>query len=85
MTTKEKISRIVEAMPENEAEELLQQLEEQPASPSVEKPKYGIHALSELLDEIARNAPEEELKKIPPDFSENLDHYLYGSPKRTGT
>jgi hypothetical protein len=31
-----------------------------------------------LLDE----APAEELERLPPDLSENLDYYLYGAPKR---
>ena len=32
--------------------------------------------------EAGKLIPEEELSKIPPDFSKNLDHYLYGAPKR---
>lgn len=34
---------------------------------------------------LARSAkiPQEELDKFPPDFTENLDHYLYGMPKKT--
>ncbi len=32
--------------------------------------------------EAGKRIPEEELAKIPPDFSYNLDHYLYGAPKR---
>ena len=32
--------------------------------------------------EASKRIPEEELAKIPPDFSWNLDHYLYGALKR---
>ena len=32
--------------------------------------------------EAGKQIPDEELAKIPPDFSYNLDHYLYGAPKR---
>lgn len=32
--------------------------------------------------EASKRIPDEELAKIPPDFSSNLDHYLYGAPKR---
>ncbi len=32
--------------------------------------------------EASNRIPDEELAKIPPDFSRNLDHYLYGAPKR---
>ena len=31
----------------------------------------------------AENIPQEALDEFPPDYSENLDHYLYGTPKKT--
>jgi hypothetical protein len=36
-----------------------------------------------MVEAIWRDVPEEDLAKLPPDFSTNLDHYLYGPPKRT--
>lgn len=36
----------------------------------------------EIADEIYRSLPEEEWAKLPTDGSEQLDHYIYGSPKR---
>lgn len=36
-----------------------------------------------MVEAIWRDVPEEDLAKLPPDFSANLDHYLYGTPKRT--
>lgn len=33
--------------------------------------------------EFGQSIPEEELAKFPTDFGENMDHYLYGSPKRS--
>ena len=36
-----------------------------------------------MVDAIWSAVPEEELAKLPPDLSANLDHYLYGTPKRT--
>jgi len=36
----------------------------------------------EEIIEIAERIPEEELDKLPRDLSANLDHYLYGAPKR---
>jgi len=30
---------------------------------------------------IGESIPREEWKKVPPDLSKNIDHYLYGSPK----
>jgi len=38
--------------------------------------------IEEILMELANEIPEEERKKLPSDLSENLDHYLYGSPKK---
>jgi hypothetical protein len=36
-----------------------------------------------MVETIWRDVPEEDLAKLPSDFSTNLDHYLYGTPKRT--
>jgi len=38
--------------------------------------------IEEILSEIAASVPPEELAKLPPDFTSQLDHYIYGSPKR---
>ncbi len=38
--------------------------------------------IEEVLAQLASEVPEEEWKKLPEDLSENLDHYLYGTPKR---
>ncbi len=36
-----------------------------------------------VFRELARQiVPPEEWAKIPPDFLDNLDHYLYGTPKK---
>jgi len=52
----------------------------------VAKPESGARPnhrpIWEEIAEIADRIPEEELDKIPHDASVNLDHYLYGSPKR---
>lgn len=36
----------------------------------------------QIWQEQLKNIPEEELDKIPTDASSNLDHYLYGAPKK---
>ena len=36
----------------------------------------------EVIAKIGESIPEEEWKKVPTDLSYNLDHYLYGSPKK---
>lgn len=35
------------------------------------------------LDENLKQVPAEEIAELPADASENLNHYLYGSPKKT--
>jgi hypothetical protein len=37
----------------------------------------------EVIEEISNQIPEEEWNKIPSDASINLDHYLYGAPKKS--
>jgi hypothetical protein len=38
--------------------------------------------IDEILGEIAAKMPPEEVGKLPSDLTSQLDHYLYGSPKR---
>jgi len=38
--------------------------------------------IAEILAEIAAAIPAAELAKLPSDFTEQLDHYIYGTPKR---
>jgi len=37
--------------------------------------------IEDVLAELAREIPENEWEKLPPDLTDNLDHYLYGRPK----
>jgi hypothetical protein len=38
--------------------------------------------IEEIIAEIAGQVPEEEWDRLPPDLSEQHDHYIYGTPKR---
>ncbi|MBW2115735.1 MAG: hypothetical protein JRH04_13095 [Deltaproteobacteria bacterium] len=38
--------------------------------------------IEDLLEELAREIPQEEWDKLPSDLNDNLDHYLYGVPKQ---
>ena len=38
--------------------------------------------LGELIDQCFKNVPSEVMDKLPEDASLNLDHYLYGAPKK---
>jgi hypothetical protein len=39
-------------------------------------------AFWEDLDALWESVPDEELAKLPPDLSAEIDHYVYGLPKR---
>jgi len=38
--------------------------------------------IEEILAALAREVPDDEWRKLPDDLTDNLDHYLYGTPKR---
>ena len=38
--------------------------------------------IEELLNELAKEIPQEEWDRLPSDLNDNLDHYLYGVPKK---
>lgn len=38
--------------------------------------------IEEVLAELAAEVPEEDWGRLPPDLTDNLDHYLYGTPRR---
>ena len=38
--------------------------------------------IAEVLAEIAAALPATELAKLPSDFTDQLDHYIYGTPKQ---
>ena len=47
-----------------------------PGVPTAHKPIW------EVVDDLRKSIPPEEFAKLPKDGAEQLDHYLYGSPKR---
>ena len=56
----------------------------QPAnSPEQTSPMTVGEEILAMVDAIWSAVPEEALAQLPPDLSANLDHYLYGTPKRT--
>jgi hypothetical protein len=36
----------------------------------------------EIFEEASRNIPDEELARLPTDLAAQVDHYVYGLPKR---
>jgi Arc/MetJ-type ribon-helix-helix transcriptional regulator len=47
-----------------------------------ESPAGSPKPIWEVVDELRKAVPPEEFAKLPKDGAEQLDHYLYGSPKR---
>ena len=43
---------------------------------------HDIRPIAEVLSEIAAAIPAGELARLPSDFTDQLDHYIYGTPKR---
>jgi len=41
----------------------------------------SIRPIEDLLNELAKEVPQEEWDRLPSDLNDNLDHYLYGVPK----
>jgi hypothetical protein len=49
------------------------------------KPKRAPSVMSRIAriaQRLGRMIPEEELRRIPKDLSSQVDHYVYGTPKR---
>jgi len=45
-------------------------------------PKKDRRPIGEVLAETAAQISPEEVARLPHDFTDQLDHYLYGTPKR---
>ncbi len=71
--TLEKIAEKVKVLSAEQQEQVLEFVEK------LEPPR---RTLWEIWKEHLKDIPEEELDKIPTDASVNLDHYLYGAPKK---
>ena len=58
----------------------------EPAADSGDAPSAtsGAKPLWEVIADIARSVPDEEWTEIRSDGSYQLDHYLYGAPKKPG-
>ena len=66
---------------------LIERLEHEQAAakPPVTNPADEVPAYKpiwEVVDDLRKSIPPEEFAKLPKDGAEQLDHYLYGSPKR---
>ena len=79
----QRIALKVESGQYHSADEVIEQgieLLEARDSSSIQ-PEDDDRPIWEIIAEIGRSIPDEDLAKIPTDSSINLDHYLYGAPK----
>jgi len=79
MSPKEELHELVEAIPETrigQAKKILSDL----CLPRNPVPQAG--SIEELAAQLAAEVPDEEWERLPPDLTDNLDHYLHGTPKR---
>jgi Arc/MetJ-type ribon-helix-helix transcriptional regulator len=64
---------------------LLQRLEQKQATTPAEsrEPATPAHKpIWEVFQELSADVPDEVWDSLPPDLSEQHDHYVYGTPKR---
>jgi len=71
--TTEKITNRVKQLSAKQQEEVLEFVE------NLEPPR---RSLLDIWQELAEDISDAEFEKLPADASYNLDHYLYGSPKK---
>ncbi len=58
------------------------QVDELRLAPSETHYDKSARPIEDLLEDLAREIPQEEWDKLPSDLNDNLDHYLYGIPKQ---
>jgi hypothetical protein len=59
------------------------QVEKLRVHPVLEAPHHGTsRPIEDVLAELAAEVPQAEWDRLPKDLTDNLDHYLYGTPKR---
>jgi Arc/MetJ-type ribon-helix-helix transcriptional regulator len=68
--------------PNSAAQREAQRLLQQPDGPGPEERTNDMKVVIAMIEEISKQVPDSEWEKVPPDFSQNIDHYLYGAPKR---
>ena len=51
---------------------------------ALESTQQGLYerSIEDVLEEISKEIPADEWRKLPTDLSNNLDHYIYGWPKK---
>jgi hypothetical protein len=78
----EKLIDKVRALPPDKQQEALRLLDSLVMAVSSEATDAGRRSIWEVIDEINAGLPADTWENVPTDGSINLDHYLYGAPKK---
>jgi hypothetical protein len=90
MTPREQLIKEIEQVPEPLIKEVLgflevlkdRQVQDQSAQTHDTSGAAIQTPIWELFEEAAQNLPEEVVAQLPTDGAAQIDHYLYGTPKR---
>ena len=72
----------VRALPPEKQQEALRLLDTLTSDASFEGTREDRRSIWEVVDEINAGLPADTWENVPTDGSSNLDHYLYGAPKK---
>ena len=72
----------VRALPPDKQREALKLLDSLATDPNSEAAGADRRSIWEVVDEVNAVLPADTWENVPPDGSTNLDHYLYGAPKK---
>jgi Protein of unknown function (DUF2281). len=74
---RQEVIQEMETLPEDQLREVLDFVESLRRKSSSSTP-----SIEEKIEARLADVPDEVLDELPADASENLDHYLYGAPKK---
>ena len=78
------IEKVKALAPQHQMEvlEFVETLEQRASSVNGESVAREGNGIWEEIEQLSKQVPSEEWAKLPTDLSENIDHYLYGAPKK---
>ena len=77
-----KIIEKLRGLPKSRQAEVLKYVEELASDEADRENGHDQPAIWDKIETIMRDVPDEVLATIPTDGSINVDHYLYGAPKK---
>ena len=72
----------VRALPPDKQQEALKLLDSLAKAPNSEGAEAARRSIWEVVEEVNAVLPADTWENVPTDGSINLDHYLYGAPKK---